>query len=80
MIFMLPVAVALKAAVATITVGEAIGIGTAVFGIGIGIKGGIDFHKAKQLKAEAEAEYKEMVNLIKRRTDHLKKSLDPTEG
>jgi len=73
MLFLLPLA-ALKAAAVTVTVGEAIGIGATVFGIGAGIKGAVDFHKAKKLKAEAEREYQEMVSRIKRRTNRLKKS------
>jgi hypothetical protein len=71
MIFLLPVFAA-KAAVATITIGEALGISAAVLGIGAGIKGSVDYQRAKKLKAEAEAEYQEMAQRIRRRTARLK--------
>jgi uncharacterized protein (UPF0254 family) len=69
MIFLLPFVAA-----ATVTVGEAIGIGATVLGVGAGIKGIADYKKAKQLKAEADAEYQEMADRIRRRTMRLKKS------
>ena len=56
MLFLLPV-MAVKAAVATITVGQAIGFGTMALGIGAGIKGAVDYQNAKKLIAEAEKEY-----------------------
>jgi uncharacterized protein (UPF0254 family) len=65
-----------RTAVATLTVGEAIGIGCAAFGVGAGIKGAIDYRNAKKLKEEADAEYREMASRIKRRTLRLKKSLE----
>ena len=74
MFFMLPV---LAAKAAAITIGEAIGIGATVFGIGAGVKGAIDYRKAKNIKAEADAEYLEMASRIKRRTARLKKSYKP---
>ena len=75
MLFLLPMAA--HAAVATMTVGEAIGIGATVFGIGAGIKGAIDYKKAKRLKAEAAQEYMEMVSRIRRQTERVKKNSEP---
>ena len=64
----------LAATAIKVTVAEAIGIGATVFGIGAGIKGAMDYSKAKKLKAEAEAEYQAMASRIRRRTANLKKS------
>ena len=71
MIFLLP---AIAAHAVAVTVGEAIGIGATVFGIGAGIKGAVDYQKAKKLKAQADAEYQEMASRIRRRAMRLKKS------
>jgi len=73
MYFLLPF-MAAKAIAATITVGEVIGIGATAFGIGAGIKGAVDYQKAKKLKAEAEAEYKEMAYRIRKRAAKIKKN------
>jgi len=70
MFFLLPAV----AAAVTVTVGEAIGVGAAALGIGAGIKGAIDYRKAKQLKAEADKEYQEMAARIRRRAARLKKN------
>ena len=70
--FILPVVMAATAV--KITVAEVIGIGATVFGIGAGIKGAMDYSKAKKLKAEAEAEYQEMATRIRRRSAKLKKN------
>ena len=64
----------LAATAIKVTVAEAIGIGATVFGIGAGIKGAIDYSKAKKLKAEAEAEYQQMAHRIRQRTAKLKKN------
>ena len=71
--FFLP-AMAAYAVATSVTVGEAIGIGTSLLGIGIGIKGAVDYRKAKKLKAEADEEYRIMAARIRRRTARLKKS------
>ena len=63
-----------------ITIGEAIGIAAAVIGIGSGIKGAVDYHKAKKLKAEAEEERREMVSRIRRQAMRLKKTSEPLAG
>ena len=75
MLFLLPMAA--HAVAATLTVGEVIGIGATAFGIGAGIKGAIDYKKAKRLKAEAAQEYMEMASRIKRRTERVKKNSVP---
>jgi len=64
----------LAATAVKVTVAEMIGIGATVFGIGAGIKGAIDYSKAKKLKAEAEAEYQQMAHRIRQRTAKLKKN------
>jgi hypothetical protein len=69
MFFLLPAAAAL-----TVTVGEAIGIAAGAIGVGAGIKGAIDYRNAKQLKAEADLEYREMASRIRRHTSRLKQS------
>ena len=75
MIFLLPfAAMAAKTAVATITLGEMIAIGATTVGISAGIKGAIDYNKAKKLKEEAAAEYVQMTKKIKHRAAMLKKS------
>ena len=63
-----------------ITIGEVIGIAAAVIGIGSGIKGAADYHKAQKLKAEAEEERREMVSRIRRRAMRLKKTSGPLAG
>jgi hypothetical protein len=73
MYFLLPF-MAAKAAAATITVDEVIGISATALGIGAGIKGAMDFQKAKKLKAEAEAEYREMTSRIRRQAARIKKN------
>ena len=73
MLFVLPIMVA-KAAVATLTVGQAIGIGSMAFGIGAGIKGAVDYHRAKKLMAEAEKEYEAVTQRMKQHAFRLKKS------
>ena len=73
MLFLLPV-VAAKAVAATLTIGEAIGIGATVFGIGAGIKGAVDYQKAKRLKEEADLEYREMAARMRKRAEWLKKN------
>ena len=65
---------AMAAYAVAVTVGEAVGIGAALFGIGAGIKGAVDYRRAKRLKAEADAEYREMAYRIRRRAVRLKKS------
>ncbi|MCL2044742.1 MAG: hypothetical protein FWG89_11455 [Treponema sp.] len=74
MLFLLPAAFVAKAAIATLTVGEAIGIGATVFGVGAGIKGAVDYRRAKRLIAEAEEEYRDMSSRIRRRALRLKKN------
>jgi hypothetical protein len=73
MTFIIPL-LAAKAITATITVGQAVGIGTMALGIGAGIKGFSDYQKAKKILAEAETEYQQMAQKIKKRAFALKKS------
>jgi len=77
MIF-LPIIAAATAA--TVTVGELVGIGATVFGIGAGIKGAVDYQKAKKLKEEADAEYREMSTRIRRDAARLKKNSEALAG
>ena len=76
MIFALPI-MAARAVVATLTVGEAIGIGSMAFGIGAGIKGAVDYQKAKKLMAEAEKEYEAVTQRMRQHASRLKKSYKP---
>ena len=71
MLFLLP---AMAAHAVAVTVGEAIGIGATVFCIGAGIKGAVDYQKAKKLKAEADEEYQAMASRIRRQARRLKKN------
>jgi hypothetical protein len=80
MIFLLPLAVVAKAVTATVTVGQAVGIGAMALGVGAGIKGAVDFRKAKQLKAEADAEYSEMASRVRSQARMLKKKSQPLAG
>jgi len=73
MLFLLPI-LGIKAAVATITVGQAIGFGTMALGIGAGIKGAVDYNNAKKLMAEAEREYEAVAQKMRKHSAHLKKS------
>jgi hypothetical protein len=66
--------IAAAATAATVTVGEVVGIGATLFGIGAGIKGAMDYQKAKKLKEEADAEYREMSTRIRRDAARLKKN------
>jgi len=76
MLFLLPF-MAAKTIAATITVGQAIGIGSMAFGIGAGIKGAVDYHKAKKIMAEAETEYQKITQKMKQHARRLKKSSTP---
>ena len=76
MLFLVPV-MAAKAAVATITVGQAIGFGTMAVGIGAGIKGAVDYHNAKKVMAEAEKEYAAVTQKMRKHAALLKKSSTP---
>ena len=78
MLFLLPaLGLGVKAAAAALTVGEAVGLGVTAFGVSAGIKGAVDYQKAKKLKAEADEEYREMASRIRRRAARLKKSSGP---
>ena len=75
MLFLLPVAA--KAITTTITVGQAIGIGSMAFGIAAGIKGATDYQKAKKIMADAESEYQAITQKMKQHARRLKKSSKP---
>jgi len=68
------------AAAATVTVGEAVGLGAAALGIGAGIKGAMDYRNAKKLKEEADAEYRAMASRIRRDAARLKKNSEALAG
>jgi len=73
MVFLLPV-IAAKAVATTITVGQALAGVTMACGIGAGIKGAMDYQKAKKIMADAETEYREMATKMRDRTARLKKN------
>jgi len=60
-----------------ITIGEVLGIAATVIGIGAGIKGAVDYSKARKLTARAEEEYREMKSRIRMRAARLKKPSEP---
>jgi hypothetical protein len=64
------------AAGAAVTIGEVIGIGASVFGIGVGIKGAIDYHQAKNVQDTALAGYHNMVARIRRKKKAVQKRLE----
>ena len=76
MLFLLPV-MAAKAITTTITVGQALGLGVMAFGIGAGIKGAVDYSKAKKIMAEAENEYQVVAQKMRQHARRLKKSSKP---
>jgi hypothetical protein len=81
MLFLLPfLGVAANTVAAALTVGETIGIGCAAFGIGAGIKGAVDYQKAKKLKEEADREYQIMAARLTRRAFRLKKNSSDLAG
>jgi hypothetical protein len=57
MIFLLPFLPAFAAAV-TVSIGEAVGIGASVIGIGAAIKGAADYHTAKSVQDDSLGEYR----------------------
>jgi hypothetical protein len=75
MIFLLPFLPAFAAAL-TVSIGEAVGIGASVFGIGAGIKGSINYHQAKNIQEAAQAGYHNMVARIRRRKKTVQKRLE----
>ena len=68
------------ATAATVTIGEAVGLGAAAIGIGAGIKGAMDYRNAKKLKEEADAEYRAMASRIRRDAARLKKNSEALAG
>jgi hypothetical protein len=74
MFFLLPLVP--LATTATVTIGEALGIGASVFGIGAGIKGAIDYHEAKTLQESAHAKFRTMAARIRRKAKAVQKRLE----
>jgi len=72
--------IAAAAAATTVTVGEVVGIGATLFGIGAGIKGAVDYRNAKKLKEEADAEYRKMAERIRSEAAELKKNSEALAG
>jgi hypothetical protein len=74
MFFLLPLLPAFAAA--TVSIGEAIGIGASLVGIGTAIKGTVDFHEAKSIQENTYAEYHNKVFLIQRKAELLQQKLE----
>ena len=55
----------------TITIGEAIGIGASVVGIGAAIKGAADYHEAKSIQESSCANYQNALNQINRKSKEV---------
>jgi hypothetical protein len=74
MFFLLPLLPALAAA--TVSIGEAVGIGAGVIGIGAALKGTADYHQAKTIQENASAEYQKTVRRIRRKAKEVQKKLE----
>lgn len=74
MFFLLPFLPAFAAA--TVSIGEALGIGASVIGIGAAVKGAADYHHAKNVQDSASAEYQGAVERIKRKSKEVQKRLE----
>jgi hypothetical protein len=74
MIFLLPFSPAFAAA--TLSIGEAIGIGASLIGIGAVIKGAADFHTAKSVQDDALGEYRRTAGRIERQSKEAQKRLE----
>jgi uncharacterized protein (UPF0254 family) len=66
MFFLLPLLPAFAAA--TVSIGEAIGIGAGVIGIGAAVKGSADYRQVKVIQENASAEYQETARRIKQKS------------
>lgn len=75
MIFLLPFLPAFAAAV-TVSIGEAVGIGASVIGIGAAIKGAADYHTAKSVQENTNAEYQGIVSRIERKSKEAQRRLE----
>jgi hypothetical protein len=71
MLFLLPVFAA-----ATVSIGEALGIGASIIGIGAAVKGSADYRKAKSIQNNANLEYQAMAERIKRKSKKVQKRLE----
>jgi hypothetical protein len=74
MFFLLPFLPAF--ATATVSIGEAIGIGASVIGIGAAVKGAADYHQAKTIQENASAEYQKTVRRIRRKAKEVQQKLE----
>jgi hypothetical protein len=74
MFFIVPLLSAFAAL--TVSIGEAIGIGAGLMGIGAGIKGSTDYHQAKTLQEDAYNRYQTMIRRIHRETKIVQDRLD----
>jgi hypothetical protein len=74
MIFLLPFLPAFAAA--TLSIGEAIGIGASLIGIGAAIKGTADYHEAKTIQENAVIAYQQTLRRIDRKAGEVRKKLE----
>jgi hypothetical protein len=74
MFFLLPLLPAFAAA--TVSIGEALGIGASVIGIGAAVKGAADYQKAKSMQETADSEYQNAVGRVKRKAKKTRKKLE----
>jgi DNA-binding Lrp family transcriptional regulator len=74
MFFMLPLLPAFAAV--TVSIGEALGIGASVIGIGAAVKGAADYHRAKAIQTNAGAEFREAGERIDRKTTEVRTRLE----
>jgi hypothetical protein len=74
MFFIVPLLPAFAAL--AVSIGEAVGIGAGLIGIGAGIKGSADYHQAKTLREDAYNHYQTMEARIRRETRAVQKRLE----
>jgi hypothetical protein len=63
-------------AAATVSIGEALGIGAGVIGIGAAVKGTADYHRAKTIQENAGAGYQKAVRRVERKAMEAQKKLE----
>jgi hypothetical protein len=60
----------------TVSIGEAIGIGASVIGLGAAVKGTVDYCAAKSIQENAYTEYQDMTSRIRHNADILQNKLE----
>jgi hypothetical protein len=74
MFFILPLLPAFAAF--AVSIGEAVGIGAGLVGIGAGVKGSVDYRKAKTMRKNAHNRHQTALSLIRRKTKAVQKRFE----